>query len=340
MPLRSAASIRLMPAGKEPFPRDRSGGGGLSRYFLQYRQSPGLAGTLIVVLLAVFVLVNCGEAQAEAETLVQLYSREVPRLQKNASALTYHEIPINRADPRAEDPLVRLADYGIAGEEYYSRADGLNAPYHRCICSGSADLKARKIVAEKLQKVNARLTGLGLELFVFDAYRPVSCQRALWNYFIAEAERILGAASREKLIEYAGKYCSDPTNYDPYNYKTWPTHLTGGAVDLCLRRKADGELLFMGGIFDDASELSNTVWFEKERSSAAPAQAASIQTTFDRRSASAIEAMRNRRLLYWVMHEEGFENFSSEWWHFDYGNQMWVKNRQDGSKEQAFFGAI
>lgn len=53
-----------------------------------------------------------------------------------------------------------------------------------------------------------------------------------------------------------------------------------------------------------------------------------------------MEAMRNRRLLYWAMQAEGFANFPLEWWHYDFGNQSWVKDRSNDQTEAAFYGAI
>ena len=34
--------------------------------------------------------------------------------------------------------------------------------------------------------------------------------------------------------------------------------------------------------------------------------------------------MQNRRLLFNAMVDQGFTNYSEEWWHFDYGNQFWA----------------
>ncbi|MEA1973540.1 MAG: M15 family metallopeptidase, partial [Candidatus Cloacimonadota bacterium] len=36
------------------------------------------------------------------------------------------------------------------------------------------------------------------------------------------------------------------------------------------------------------------------------------------------EALKNRRILYWAMIEEGFENYPDEWWHYSFGDQMWA----------------
>jgi len=34
--------------------------------------------------------------------------------------------------------------------------------------------------------------------------------------------------------------------------------------------------------------------------------------------------LQNRRLLFHTMVDQGFTNYSEEWWHFDYGNQFWA----------------
>jgi D-alanyl-D-alanine dipeptidase len=68
----------------------------------------------------------------------------------------------------------------------------------------------------------------------------------------------------------------------------------------------------MGGVFDDPSDISHTAHFED------PAHDTSC---------SGREARRNRRLLFWAMHAEGFASLPAEWWHYDWGDQLWSKNR-------------
>lgn len=41
-------------------------------------------------------------------------------------------------------------------------------------------------------------------------------------------------------------------------------------------------------------------------------------------SQSAVEAQQIRRLLYHSMCAVGFASYDHEWWHFDFGTQMWV----------------
>ncbi len=253
--------------------------------------------------------------------LAALRERPIPSPLTRSTALDYHSVGIDREDARFHEPLIELSTLGIAGESYYVRSDGGNAPYYRQVTEAPVAVWSRESVARKLQHINGRLSSLGLELFTLDGYRPISCQRALWDFGIAEAKRQLDSPSEEQCIAFAGQYFSNPSRYSESDSSTWPTHLTGGAIDLTIRRIANGELLFMGGIFDDPSELSSAAYYEQHQRPGV---------------ASDVEARANRRLLYWLMREEGFANYPLEWWHYDFGTQMWVFNGGDG--QRAFYG--
>jgi D-alanyl-D-alanine dipeptidase len=236
-------------------------------------------------------------------------------LRPGPSALDYHIIPIDLDSAHNKEELVDIRSLGIAGEQYYSRPDALNPPYYKAICGhDKGALLCRKTVADKLKQANIALKPYGVELFVYDTYRPIECQRALWAYFVKVAH------------DKAGNFCSDPSSFNPKDYRTWPTHTTGGAIDLTLRSLSNQQLLYMGTVFDEASPASYTNAFE--------------QPGEEDNSASVIDARRNRRLLYWAMHSQGFTNYPYEWWHFDYGTQMWAKNSNqlDHSVGKAFYG--
>ncbi|CAK2155539.1 hypothetical protein VCRA2116O234_510012 [Vibrio crassostreae] len=51
---------------------------------------------------------------------------------------------------------------------------------------------------------------------------------------------------------------------------------------------------------------------------------------------SEAKQANNRRLLYNAMIGAGFTNLPSEWWHYDYGNQMWANYT---GCNKAIFGA-
>ena len=250
--------------------------------------------------------------EQKLRTLLPFERKPVPPVSIARTDLSYHAITFDFNDPRSKEPLVKLKDFGIEGECFYARTDKQNAPYYECVCKGNAGAYSRKGIALKLAEVNKTLAPYGYELYVLDAYRPVSCQRALWNYFIQRAKQVLKSPTEAECINFAGKYCSDPRKFDPKDQLTWPTHSTGGAVDLTLRRLKSGELAYMGGVFDDASVQSKSTYYEGRND--------------EEMSASDIEARRNRRILYWAMVSHGFVNYIAEWWHYDFGTQLWAKN--------------
>ena len=262
-------------------------------------------------------------------SLDELAQRPLPALSSAATAADYHSIPIASQHPQRDEPLVDVRSVGLAAESYYARADSLNPPYYRAIPHAPSAVWCRQSVARVLCEVNRKLHSFGIELFLLDGYRPVACQRALWDYFMQIARNVLPDPTPEACVAFVSQYWSDPSRFDERDFRTWPTHATGGAIDLTLRRKDAGELLYMGGIFDDASEVSHTRFFEDARHEG---------------SVSALEARRNRRILYWVLVDAGFANYAYEWWHFDLGTQMWVMNRGfvpgGAAPREAYFGYI
>lgn len=252
---------------------------------------------------------------------IEIRERPLPTLSQSSKLLTStdsHKEAVDLNTAKSNEKLVAVESFKIAGESFYARTDKLNAPYYQSFASAPKKILLRLTAAKKLQEVNAKLAPLGLEIFLFDGFRPVSCQKELWKYFLKQARLALPNSSEAEQIAYASRYCSNPSRYKNTDSTTWPTHCTGGAVDLTLRRKATGELLFMGSIFDDDSEVSHTDYFEITKS---------------KLTSSDIEARGNRRLLYWAMKSSGFENYHYEWWHYDYGNQMWLMNKKLDQKK-------
>lgn len=245
------------------------------------------------------------------------------------SSAAYRSVPFSPRGRRSAESLAELRDHGIATDPYYARTDGLNPPYYRPIPGAEHVLRARREVCHRLARVNRRLQSHGVELLVLDAYRSLECQQGLWKFFIEQARRRLQGSSRDVVERYALKFCSDPRRFDRSDSRTWPTHMTGGAVDLTLKRiRGLGEPLFMGSVFDDPSEISQTDHFERPGRS--------------RSSASDNEARTNRRLLYWAMDAEGFSNLSTEWWHYDWGTQLWAfrHSRETGRQVSAFYDPV
>jgi zinc D-Ala-D-Ala dipeptidase len=256
------------------------------------------------------------------------FARPIPILDNAATAGDYHDIPIDRYDPRYGEGLVDVRECGLAGENYYSRTDGGNPPYCRPVEGAIRELWCRRTIGTMLRNVNERLARHGLELFVWDAYRPVACQRGLWEFFSARARSKMPHASEQQVSIEVRRYVSDPRRFEEENPTTWPVHSTGGAVDVTLRDAKTAELADMGAAFDDMSPASHTAYFERLFNDGA------IAGTDSR--------LRNRRLLYWAMREEGFTNYAYEFWHFDYGDQMYAMSleRLGGTANAAWYGYI
>jgi D-alanyl-D-alanine dipeptidase len=213
------------------------------------------------------------------------------------------KVSIDHACAQFQEPLVDLKAHGIAGENYYYAT--CNPPYYRRIEGSVPDLLARASVAARLAQVNARIAPQGLELFIFDAWRPRAVQAYFHDVWMPEQlqkrhPRLCGDA----LWREVGRYWSPPTS-DP---KAPAPHSTGGAVDLTLRWKG-GEKLWMGSLFDDATAIAHRDHFERD----------DAEMGF-----SDEEARANRRLLHWLMRDAGFAGYYEEWWHFCYGDQYWA----------------
>jgi zinc D-Ala-D-Ala dipeptidase len=234
---------------------------------------------------------------------------KVKILDWTSNAGDYGRVPFDFDDPRSHEPLVSVTERGIAAESYYARTDGLNWPYNARIDGSLKDVWCRRGVAEKLLNVNSRLKPYDVELFVLDAYRAIDVQRGLWAFFEAEARRKMPHRSAEEIRNYILQFVSDPTRFNRDDPTTWPVHSSGGAVDLTLRH-VDGDLLDMGARFDEPS-------------------AASFSDALERLALKGVlssddAALKNRRLLHWAMEQEGFVNYPLEFWHFDFGDQMYV----------------
>ncbi|MCM1299689.1 MAG: M15 family metallopeptidase [Firmicutes bacterium] len=161
--------------------------------------------------------------------------------------------------------------------------------------------KLRLLTAQRLETA---LQGLPEKLTfkVYDSYRTVETQQALYDSYYGILKSAHNDWSEERLEEETKKFVSKPS-LDEENPSV---HNTGGAVDLTLYDKEKGRELNMGTEFDDFSPKANTRYFE---------ESADLPRSEEIRS--------NRRLLYWCMINAGFTNLPTEWWHYDYGDGFW-----------------
>ena len=217
----------------------------------------------------------------------------------------YRRHPIARSNAYFGEPLVAARSLGLAGENFYW--SDRNPPYWRRIDGAVPGLLVRHSVAAKLARVNARLKPAGLELFLFDAWRPKAVQAFFHDVWMpAELKRRNPSLAGDALTHEVERYWAAPS----IDAESPAPHATGAAVDLTIRL-IGGDPLWMGSLFDDATALAHADRFESLDASTL--------------SFSDEEARANRRLLHWVMMEEGFAGLPDEWWHFSRGDQMWAK---------------
>lgn len=256
----------------------------------------------------------------------------LPPLRVQATAIStadYGTIPIDTAHPLFNERLVDITDHGIAGTPFYHQDDGRNPPYGQRLAGSLPVLLLRASVAARLADVNRALAPLRLEVFVWDAYRPLETQTGLWQFFEDLLRRQNPAISDSDLRAMVLQYVSDPNRFAPDDPTTWPTHMTGGSVDLTLRDLTTGALLDMGAEFDQMDAVSHTAHFETLR------QSGQID--------AADARLLHRRLLCHAMATQGFTNYPLEFWHFDWGNQMYqlqISRDTAAPGAPAWYGAV
>ena len=213
-------------------------------------------------------------------------------------------IAIARDNVLFGEAVVEARRAGLAGENFY--AGDRNPPYWQRVEGATDKLWLRKTAAEKLLRVNARADAAGLELFVFDAWRPRAVQAYFHDVWMPrELQRRDPGLKGTALAEEVERYWAAPSD----SADSPAPHATAAAVDLTIRWK-NGETLWMGSLFDDVTALAHRDRFEN-------LDAANF-------SFSDQEARANRRLLHWLMTEEDFAGHPDEWWHFSWGDQMWA----------------
>lgn len=238
----------------------------------------------------------------------------VPIIDPASYAGSYTAIPFDGGDPRRTEPLIRLDDVGVAYEAYHARTDGGNWPYCAPVPGARQDVWIRRTVAFMLARVNDRLRPFGVELIVWDGYRSVACQQGMWDFFYGEAKRARPDGTPAEWQADALGHAVDPGGFDRNRPETWPAHATGGSVDLSLRDLETGAYCDLGGRFESIDELASTDYFERQLAAGA--------------IAADDSRLNLRRLMHWAMSSEGFENDPFTYWHYDWGNQLYVKIRR------------
>lgn len=216
-------------------------------------------------------------------------------------------IPINENN----EPLVPLNLYPeriICHPEYFIQQISHAMPV----------LYIREGVYKKLIDASKNLPK-GYKFVIYDAYRPFEVQKSLFDSYKNKLAKQNPTMNEEQLVALTLNFVSLPSK-DPAKP---PAHNTGGSIDLSIA-DIEGNLLDMGSYFDDMSDIVVTDYFEKKLCKG------------EKLTEKEIKIIENRRLLYNIMIEQGFTNFVNEWWHYDYGNQLWAYN---GNHKDAIYSS-
>ncbi len=214
-------------------------------------------------------------------------------------------------DP-SDEPLVYLDDEFECDSDYYHWKEIGGRP----LPGSSPSIMARQTVRDMLRAAEDMLPE-GHHFRILDAYRPIAVQQALWDHYRAQFRAEMPELTEEELDMHT-RTCVSMPSYDVLHPSI---HNTGGAVDLTIIGP-DGEPIDMGTSFDAFSEATWTDYFEPGRGREAAGKTAEPGLLRDAQTAAII---KNRRMLYNVMTAAGFTNLPSEWWHYDYGDNMWAQ---------------
>jgi len=215
---------------------------------------------------------------------------------------------LNAPVPHRDEPLwaevaaIPIRDDGeaLVPLELCPSLDAWPAYFHLGVPGAVPGCHVRRSVFERLLAA-VYLLPEGVRLVVLDAWRPLAVQ----SYLSANVARLL--AERDPEVEPESRRAVARQFVAPPRGDHAPSpHLTGGAVDVTLC-DTDGRFLDMGTGFD-AVEPASVAWFESEG--------------LDEARSHAVR--QNRRMLHGVMISAGFSSLPSEWWHYDYGNQLWA----------------
>ena len=209
--------------------------------------------------------------------------------------------PAARGIPDIQVP--EIAEYTVAGLEedlvsLKERGFEVSSQYYLKQMPGAmADCYVRRTVADMLEKAQALLP-VGYRLKIYDGYRPIRIQQALWHHFRKIVVEKNPGLSEQEIDFQTSFFVSKPS----LDLKHPSLHNTGGAVDVTLILE-DGDDVDMGTSFDSFKDTAWSAYFEKNNSN--------------------LDARENRRILYHAMLDAGFTNLPSEWWHYDYGTKFW-----------------
>jgi len=183
----------------------------------------------------------------------------------------------------------------LSADEFFLEPRYFHAGYSR-----SDAVLARETIQEKLRSVQHALAPYRLK--VWDAWRPRSVQQNIYDAFWKEVIGKHADWDDDRVAHEVETFCTVAD--DP---KRVPPHATGGTVDLTLCT-ASGDDVDMGTDFDHLGPEAASLYYEERKENR--------------------DIRDHRRLLREAMVAEGFRKDDGEWWHYDYGNQLWAMSEK------------
>jgi D-alanyl-D-alanine dipeptidase len=257
----------------------------------------------------------------------------IPQLQ---SVGGWKEIPIRECGSELV-PIGPFSDYGDIFSDAVYYGEYSDSPYvgRQALKGSLLTMFVRREVADRLRYVQAQLPA-GRRLVVFDAYRSLDVQAALYQQYFDALHNVHRSWTDERLSAETQKMVSlpstDPTKPSPHN--------SGGSVDVAIVQlcaKSDRQLaeIFLE-LGDHRTDLERKYNLELQRIAimreatlpnfgtpfdhgGPSAQARHMEDLAERRALSRdeIDALNNRRQLFYAMTSSGFEAYPDEWWHFN-----------------------
>lgn len=223
-------------------------------------------------------------------------------------------LPVHAHYPKPTEVFISSLKDGSSPAEivHDSKIVPINSYFKRGLKGTRPTIYLRSAVSDRLRHA-AKLLPDGFSIAVFDGFRSLETQWSIWYEFYNTNRARHPEWTEDQIYKETRKFASNPDEKGRFPV---PPHQSGGAVDVGLI-DASGNLLNMGGDFDEMGDRSSTAFYEKGR----PAKSATSQALW-------AEARKNRRILFHAMVESGFSNYSEEWWHYDLGTCVWSNIHQ------------
>lgn len=172
----------------------------------------------------------------------------------------------------------------------------------------------RKTVYEKLVQAQ-KLLPAGLHFCLYEGYRSLHLQKMLFDNRYAKVKRLHPDWTHEQIFMETTRLVSPVVHLD--GTPNIPPHSTGGAFDIYLLDQ-NNQPIAMG--------IHPKDWMDDNDGS--------ISLTASKKISA--EAQKNRHIMNAALYAVGFANYTSEYWHWSYGDRYWA--HQQG-KSHAIYGS-